>query len=80
MTKIKVHWWTDGQGHRTIHLNQPGLSFKDSFLGEIWEQDEGWVYKLKDQPTSPVVYSNAERVSRALERAVSGSQMDPSED
>ena len=77
---IKVHWWTDGQGHRTLHLNRAGRSFRDSFLGEIWDNGDGWVYKLRDQPMCEVRFRSGEQVSRALERAVSGSQMNPSED
>lgn len=78
--KIKVHWWTDGQGHRTMHRNDPGLTFKESFLGEIWDNGDGWVYKLKDMPVTDVRFSNSTQATRACERAVSGSQMDPSED
>lgn len=79
---IKIHWWADSNNpmKRSIHKNEPGLSFKESFLGEMWESEEGWVYRLKDGSVSPKVYSHPMTCARALELAVSGSQMDPSED
>jgi len=72
---IKIHWWEDAQGRYTCHKNDRGLSFKESFLGELKRGSgapETWYFIIAntDDVVGPFKHMGAAR--RALEAAVGG--------
>lgn len=48
---VVVHYWEDAYGTYTCHLNVPGLSFKETYLGKVFLKDVNnlplWFYQVK---------------------------------
>lgn len=68
---MKIHWW-EFPRRRTCHVNVPGMSYDESYLGEVFDTDAGWTYKVKGDTEEREVYSSPEKASRALLTAVGG--------
>ena len=75
---MKIHWW-EFPRRRTCHRNVPGLMYDESYLGEVYDTDEGWTFKLRPEveqnlclgPEYPI-FSSCEKASKALLVAVGG--------
>lgn len=72
----KIHWWHDSSNRRTCHLNEPGKTFKETFLAEvIGSADKGWVYILSGSSEEIGPFDSLGDVIKAVEDAVSGEQV-----
>lgn len=68
---IKIHWW-EQYGRHSCHKNVPGLSFAESFLGEVYEDGYGWYYRLSGSDICQERYEDQDRARKALLKAVDG--------
>jgi len=65
-----THWWNDHYRCGTLHRNEPSLTHKESMLGSVYEDDDGWYYNVVEGNTTVGPHRNADRARRALEAAV----------
>ena len=68
---MKIHWW-EVYRHWTCHRNEPGLTYAESFVGEVYEDDYGWYYKVSGSLICEERFANAERARKALLKAIDG--------
>ena len=61
-----VIWVTDSGCFSSVHKNQPGLSFRDSFLGVMIHEAGQWGYRLRD--TTKVLVGSYAKAREALEK------------
>lgn len=66
--KRRIHWWEDAYGRHTCHLNQAGLSFKQSLLGEVYSRGGQWYYidRTVDSPLESGPISSVWEARRKL--------------
>ena len=70
---MKVHWWEDSVSKHTCHRNERGLSFAESYIGELVKRGDDWHFKLSGSCTLSEPYDNMLKARKELERAVGGS-------
>lgn len=68
---MKIHWW-HVYGRYTCHKNEPGLTYVESFVGEIGEDDYGWYIRVSGSEVGEDRWTNQERARKALLIAVGG--------
>ena len=62
---MKIHWW-EVYGKWTCHRNVPGLTYVESFVGEVYDDGYGWYYRVSGSEICEERYSDSDRAKKAL--------------
>lgn len=76
MAKISICWIEDSSNTLSCHRNEKGLTFKESYLGNLHHQDGKWWFKLNGDETLHGPHDDSSKARKALKRSVNGEEVD----